>query len=176
MTVWIYRHTSYIQTMNLFFSIIIVSLCIHCIVGEGIRYRNPCQDIISMEEVKKVPEMSVIQRPGNISEHQCWQKVYHVLQRRGERIAVPRSTCSRDFEKRLCMIASYAYEHRLQGDEFAHIWCVNHTDKIDQQGRKCNKRLLRESFRMTPDVGTMEALGIVCLPLILAWILQGCPE
>ena len=162
--------------MNLILSIIIVSLCIHCIVAEGIRYRNPCQAIISMEEVKKVPEMSVLQRPGNISEHQCWQKVYDVLQRRGERIAVPRSTCARDFEKRLCMIASYAYENRLQGDEFVHNWCVNHTNKIDQQGRNCIKRELRESIRMTPDVSAMEALGIVYLPLIVIWILQGCPE
>lgn len=162
--------------MNLIFSIVIVSLCIHGIVAEGIRYRNPCQDIISMEEVKKVPEMSVLQRPGNSSEHQCWQKVYDVLQRRGERIAVPCSTCSRDFEKRLCMIARYAYENRLQGDEFAHSWCVNHTNKIDQQGRNCIKRELRESIRTTPDVGAMEALAIVCLPLIVIWILQGCPE
>jgi len=170
-----YTHTSYAQTMNLI-SIIIVSLCIQYIAAEGIRYRNPCQAIILMEEVKKVPEMSVLQRPGNISEHQCWQKVHDVLQLRGERIAVPRSTCSREFEKRMCMIARYAYDNRLRGDEFAHNWCVNHTDKIDQLGRNCIKRELHESIHSKPDVSAMEALGIVCLPLIVVWMLQGCPE
>ena len=74
------------------------------------------------------------------------------------------------------MIARYAYENELQGDEFAHNWCVKHTDKIDQLGRKCNKRQLQESIRSKPDVGAMEALGIVCLPLILVWMLLGCPE